>query len=271
MEPLEVLHDSTAAAYELPEQLAALYGGPFGFDGPLLYANFVTTIDGVVALGHRPNASVVISRRNQADRFVMGLLRACADAVLVGAGTLEGGPTHRWTAEHVFPAQAEAFGQLRETLHLAPTPELAVVAGSGALDVSHPALEAGALVLTSNDGARRLRDLPGNVTALGLGAEGRLEPAAIITALRERGHRFVLTEGGPKLFGGLLAAGRADELFLTVSPVLSGRDEAGDRPGLVQGEKFGDTDLRGASLVSVRRHDSHLFLRYALSPRGASV
>ncbi|HYU63230.1 MAG TPA: dihydrofolate reductase family protein, partial [Verrucomicrobiae bacterium] len=54
-----------------------------------VYANFVSSIDGIVALeaGTAPSGGI-ISGRNEADRFVMGLLRAFADAVLVGAGTV---------------------------------------------------------------------------------------------------------------------------------------------------------------------------------------
>ena len=67
--------------------------------------------------------------------------------------------------------------------------------------------------------------------------------------------------GGPTLFGSLLDAGLVDELFLTLSPVLAGRAE-GDRLGLVERlELLPDRRVTG-ELASVRRHGSHLFLRY---------
>jgi len=62
--------------------------GRLGFSTPVVYSNFVSSVDGVVTLGSKPSAGSVISGKYPADRFLMGLLRACADAVLIGAGTL---------------------------------------------------------------------------------------------------------------------------------------------------------------------------------------
>ena len=82
---------------ELPEfhlgaGLAEAYGGPLGFAEPRLYVNFVASLDGVVALPDAIQSNRMISAHSEADRFVMGLLRACADAVLVGAGTMLASP-----------------------------------------------------------------------------------------------------------------------------------------------------------------------------------
>jgi hypothetical protein len=90
LEPLDVVYEAPGLpAWGLPRGLAAAYGGEVGFKRPCLYANFVASLDGVVALGpeYRSSGSA-ISQREPADRFVMGLLRALADAVLIGAGTL---------------------------------------------------------------------------------------------------------------------------------------------------------------------------------------
>ena len=72
----------------LPPALAALYGGDFGVARPALYANFVSSIDGVVALATGAESGQLISGGSEPDRFVMGLLRAVADAVLARSGTL---------------------------------------------------------------------------------------------------------------------------------------------------------------------------------------
>ena len=116
-------------------------------------------IDGIVALeGGRAPSGGIISGRNEADRFVMGLLRAFAEAVLVSAGTVraEGGKA-LWTPDYIFPAAAKAFAALRRALKREKTPRLVIVSGSDALDPSEPALEVGALVLTTAASAKRLR------------------------------------------------------------------------------------------------------------------
>ena len=95
--------------FELPPGLTALYGGAFGLAPSALYANFVESVDGTVALPEAGESGHIISGDNQADRFVMGLLRAAASAVLIGAGTFRASPAHLWTAERIFPAAASEF------------------------------------------------------------------------------------------------------------------------------------------------------------------
>jgi hypothetical protein len=54
------------------------------------------------------------------------------------------------------------------------------------------------------------------------------------------------------------------ELFLTLAPQIAGRDNTSERPGIVKGQLFAPLDPRWSRLVSVKRAESHLFLRYAL-------
>jgi riboflavin biosynthesis pyrimidine reductase len=87
-------------------------------------------------------------------------------------------------------------------------------------------------------------------------------PSAL-AVLRQRGHRLILSEGGPTLFAALLAARAVDELFLTVSPVLAGRGDR-PRPALVEGVELLPGHGLAATLRSLRRSGNHLFLRFAL-------
>jgi riboflavin biosynthesis pyrimidine reductase len=175
-------------------------------------------------------------------------------------------PRTQWTAEHAYPPAAPLFGELRRSRGRSPRPELAVLSGSGSVDPRHPALEEGAVVLTSGRGATRLRRrLPGAATILTVGAETPVDPAAAVEALRQRGHKLILSEGGPLAFGALVAAGLVDELFLTTSPLLAGRSPGSPRPALVeQAELLPDTTVE-CKLLTLRRAGSQLFLRYQLS------
>jgi len=74
---------------------------------------------------------------------------------------------------------------------------------------------------------------------------------------------MVLTEGGPRLLGQLAAGGLLDQLFLTISPVLAGRGDTG-RPGLIAGQELLPGRTEPAELLTVHRHGSYLFLRYAM-------
>ncbi|WP_406439195.1 dihydrofolate reductase family protein [Streptomyces sp. NBC_01613] len=265
METLELLYEaSERPRFGLPPALATAYGGELGFTLPCVYANFVTSIDGVVALGPEYQSSgSAISGREPADRFVMGLLRASADAVLIGAGTLRATPRHRWTPDHVCPEAAVDFAKFRRDLGRATQPELVVVTASGDLPTEHPALQSGALVATTVDGACRLDGrLPPACTLLTVG-EGSLRMVDVLAALQVHGHMAVLTEGGPHLIGNLIGEGLLDELFLTTSPVLAGRADI-SRPGLVAGLELLPNRPAWVDLISVRRRESFLFLRYRL-------
>ncbi len=81
-----------------------------------MFANFVSTLDGVVAIPSLPASNRLIAADSSADRFVMGLLRACSDAVVIGAGTLSASPRSLWTPARAFPDAAEAFAELRRRL-----------------------------------------------------------------------------------------------------------------------------------------------------------
>src|SRR5438067_545946 len=107
---LELLHEEKAPrAFPLPAGLRAAYGGDLGFERPRVFANFVSSVDGVVALEEREESGGIISGRDEGDRFVMGLLRACADGVLVGAGTFRKAGPHLWYPERIFPEAAPAW------------------------------------------------------------------------------------------------------------------------------------------------------------------
>ena len=257
--------------FDLPAALAEAYGGPLGFSEPRLYANFVASLDGVVAIPGEIQSNRMLSAQSEADRFVMGLLRACADAVLVGAGTMLGSPRTLWTAEHAYPPAAPLYGELRRSRGRPPRPTLAVLSGSGSVDPRHPALEEGSLVLTSERGEARLRGrLPRATTILAVGAEAHVDPTVAVDALRRRGHELILSEGGPTAFGGLVAAGLVDELFLTTSPLVAGRSRRSPRPALVEHAEFLPATTVEAQLLTLRRAGSHLFARYQL-PTGQAL
>jgi riboflavin biosynthesis pyrimidine reductase len=264
---LELLYEEPGLAeFGLPEELLRLYGGGLGLEGPCLVANFVETIDGVVAIPDVPKSNALVSDSSEADRLVMGLLRARADAILIGSGTLAGSPRGTWRAERVYPAGADAFAELRRMHSLAPQPVVAVVTTGRTLDLGHPLLAEGALLLTTSAGESRLRGaLPEATEVVAVNDGERVDLRLALELLRRRGHEVILSEAGPTTFAELVAAGLVDDLFLTISPVLAGR-AGSTRFGLAEGIEFLPDSRVGWRLRSARRAGNHLLLRYALSP-----
>jgi riboflavin biosynthesis pyrimidine reductase len=238
-----------------------------------VYGNFATTLDGVVSLNHPGAASGgEITGHAPHDRFLMGLLRATADAVVVGAGTLRAVPHHLWTPEHVFPSRALDFADLRRRLGRSTVPLNVVVTAGGKLDLQLPVFSSGkvpALIVTTSRGARRLSPhrLPPTTRLVVAGRSDRLTARAVLRTIQQVGrHRSILVEGGPHLIGTFLGENLLDELFLTLAPQIAGRDGSVARPGLVEGRLFAPHDPRWGSLLGARRGGDHLYLRFGFGP-----
>jgi len=293
LEPLATLYErEPAPAGTLPPALAALYDGglaiPEGTGArPYVVANFVETIDGVVSYDDAPgkNGGGPISGESKPDHAVMGLLRALADAVIVGAGSLNAEAGHLHTPAFIYPPLAAEYATWRERLGRGARPPLTVVvSASGRVNLDEatfhqpfiPPLLARegsgvgfALIATTRAGAALLaaHGLPAGVEAFAVGEDdaGGVAPGALLEVLaREHGVRVALHEGGPRLFAAFLAAGCVDELFLTFAPQFAGRARGSRRPALVEGRAFAPEGAPWAALLSVKRAGGHLFLRYRL-------
>jgi riboflavin biosynthesis pyrimidine reductase len=248
------------------------YGGALEFPPaprPYVVVNFVASIDGVASLGVADGTdSSKLSGGSRADRYLMALLRARADVTVIGAGTLRATPGHQWVPSAVAGDQAaldEAYRAERNgTSEPAP---LVIVSGSGNLP-AHMALDAPATstaVLTDAAGAARVRRAHPLVSVIEVKREDQMDGTALISAVTGAfGGGVVLCEGGPTLFGQLLAGGAVQELFLTVSPRIAGRKHDQPRPGVVDGWTADPNALLPARLVSLHRAQDHLFLRYSL-------
>ncbi|CAL9560134.1 hypothetical protein SUDANB58_04624 [Streptomyces sp. enrichment culture] len=231
-----------AAAYAYPEPGA---GGP----GVWLRANMVSTLDG--AAQHEGRSQPI---SGAADMRIFGTLRALADVVVVGAQTVR--------QEGYRPARARAeFAELRRAAGQGPAPAVAVVSAGLELDFSLPLFTSPlvpTLILTGAaappERIAAAQEAGARVVIAGDGAG--VEPARAVRALADLGHTRLLTEGGPRLLGQLIAAGVLDELCLTVSPTLT----AGDAQRVAEGPSV--KVPRRFELVSLLEEEGFLFSRY---------
>jgi riboflavin biosynthesis pyrimidine reductase len=216
----------------------------------------------VVAIPSVPKSNRLIAAGSESDRFVLGLLRACADVLVIGSGTLTASPRSTWSPAEAFPDATAAFAELRHRLGRPARLDVAVLTSSGRVDPAHPAFAAGAVAITTDDGAAKLAGSLPESSLIVLGPS--LDPARALTELGARGHRLILHEGGPHAIGPFLESRLVDELFLTISPLLTGRDASDRRLALVEGTDLLPGGPPGASLLGIRRDEDHVFLRYRL-------
>ncbi|MFB4314628.1 dihydrofolate reductase family protein [Actinomadura sp. 21ATH] len=210
-------------------------------DAPALRIGMVMSADGSVT----DDEGWTDRLGGEADFRVFRTLRALADAILVGAGTVRTG--------RLGPARLRA--DLRERRGGPPAP-IVVVSRTLDLDWSLPlftAAETPTIVVTSR--AALARHAP-PVRAVAAGEEEIDLPAAV-RLLREEFPRL-LCEGGPALTTSLIREGLADELCLNVAPTLYG---GGPRHTRLLGELPAEVRLRPAA---VYEDEGVLFLRYRL-------
>jgi riboflavin biosynthesis pyrimidine reductase len=236
-----------------------------------MIGNFVTTPSSVVTL-NIPDQSGggPISGFDPHDHLVMGLLRAVADAVIVGAGTLRAvSPEHRWTATYIYPALASSYQHLRVSLLKEDQPLNVIVTARGEVNLALPLFQEGLVpvcIVTTPQGERHLREqpIPPGVQIACVPGTPDISAHEIVQAVcRVRDCTLILVEGGPRVLGSFLAKHLLDELFLTLAPQIAGRDQQVERPGLVSGQLFAPEHPLWGTLISVKRGGSHLFLRYA--------
>jgi riboflavin biosynthesis pyrimidine reductase len=231
---------------ELPE----LYGYPAELGRVWLRANFIASLDGGATFGGTTGRL-----GGPGDRAVFTLLRELADVILVGAGTVR---AEDYSGARLSIAQRQG----RQDRGQCEVPQLAIVTKSGRLDRDMPVFtrtEVPPLVCTCAAVAdHTLRALGGlaDVVACSDDDPERVNEAAVLAALADRGLYRVLTEGGPMLFSSFVERNMLDELCLTIAPSLVGglASRIATGPGQVL------TAMRCAHILT--DDDGYLYTRY---------
>jgi riboflavin biosynthesis pyrimidine reductase len=284
--PFEVLFDR-AEPSPLDDEAYAPYGN-FGFPAPRagrpwIYSNFVQSLDGITTLLGKHGSGGEISQSRE-DRWLMDLLRAHADGLLMGMNTMleeqrSRGPESRGI---VFQVADPRLRELRQRLGKGRERNIFVTRAADLELSRYKAFDGDAVdaaVLTSPAGAGRLRSQSGHshvaIIAAGEGESFDL-PQGIRQLRDELGIEYLLCEGGPTLYGSLARADLVDEKFMTVSPVEVGQlvppqqerlpSKANVAP-LLRPTVFGGPGFTGENIthwtwLSCRKVGDHQFNRY---------
>lgn len=245
---------------------------------PWIYANFVQTLDGIVSLLGDEASGADIGGLPE-DRWLMDLLRAHADAVILGMGTLRAEqrlqrPRPRGPVFRIVHPELE---QLRTRLGRGRQRNILVTAHAAFQLGDYAVFDGGlvdATVVTTHEGARNLdaqrAGHPGvDVIAVDPAGDSVDLPQAVAALQQRYGIRYLLCEGGPSLYSAMLTAGLIDEKFLTVSPVEVGAMSAhGPRPTVLPGVSLSRQDAvrwRWLSCRKVADYQFHRFRREASS------
>lgn len=224
-------------------------------DRPWVVIGMVSSLDGATALAGRSG-----SLGGPADKAVFRAVRALADIILVGAGTVR--------AENYGPVTLSdsALAARRAAGRRADAPRLAIVTADLGLDpgdrvFSDPARRP--LVCTTADADSGAVDELDAVAEVRRYGTGRVDVGALLADLSRDGVGVVVSEGGPTLNGALVDAGVVDELCLTLSPLLAG----GDSHRIVHRAQAVRREFELASLLI---EDDLLFGRWVRAQPGSS-
>jgi riboflavin-specific deaminase-like protein len=228
---------------------------------PYVIINMVSSLDGKVV--HEGKASQIGS---PTDRALMRTLRAHADAVMVGAGTLR--------AEKLRLDVPEDISRERESRGLKPQPLAVVATMSGDVPLEKNLLGSSPdnlLILASPKVPQsRLAALSrvANVQIMpDETGDPHLDPTEVLKVLKKRyAVDVLLIEGGPTFNHILISSCLADELFITLAPKLLG----GEKPealNILEGRPL-IQKTEQPELISIHLSGNELFLRYLLCSTG---
>jgi riboflavin-specific deaminase-like protein len=222
---------------------------------PYVILNMVSTVDGRASIDGRSGAI-----GGRADRVLFHALRASVDAVMAGAGTIRVERYGRIIA-------SEAGRERRLQLGRSEEPLACIVSGRLSLSPDIPLLaDPAAHVAILTPSGASLTGVAAQIEYVRAERDGRLDLPLALAELSERfGVRTLLCEGGPHLNAELLLAGLVDELFLSLAPKLAGGEAVtGESLRILAGGEF--EEPLELELLTVLEHQSHLFLRYAVTP-----
>ncbi len=218
-----------------PVDLAGLYLGhdlrSLGSPGdkPFVYSNFVTSLDGRIAVPHptRPGLIVPDQVANSRDWRLFQELAVQADIVITSGRYLRDYADGR--AQEILRVYDDpGFADLkawRLDQGLPLYPDLAVISGSLNFPVP-PALTAedrSVLVVTTRAAsADRVAELENQLARVVVAGDDRVQGGELIASLANEGYGTVYSATGPKVLHLLLAAGKLDRLYLTYANRILG-------------------------------------------------
>jgi 2,5-diamino-6-(ribosylamino)-4(3H)-pyrimidinone 5'-phosphate reductase len=221
-------------------------------DRPFVYINMATTVDGKITSAVREYPRFA----SETDRLNMDILRARADAILVGAGTIRADNPSLLVRD-------EGMREYRKSLGKHKGPMKVLVTASAAIGTDYR-------FFNEEDGGKRLvatveeahdenlAPFEGRAEVLRIGS-GAVDLPALLAELKRRGVEKLLAEGGGEMNWQLIDGGLVDELFITFAPSLLGGRDA---PTAVEGEGLAMERQVRLRLLEMRREEDEIFCRY---------
>jgi riboflavin biosynthesis pyrimidine reductase len=196
--------------------------------GPFVYANFVVSLDGRIAIPHPSGDGLTVPQAtaNERDWRLFQELIAQADVLISSGRYLRDWAEGR--AQELLRVDDPRFADLgtwREQRGLPRYPDFAILSNS--LDFPIPLALTGsgrkAIIFTSGSpSARRVREIEARLGQVIVAGDQRVEGSSLVRHLVELGYRTIYSAAGPQVLHALVSDGALNRLYLTHANRLLG-------------------------------------------------
>jgi riboflavin biosynthesis pyrimidine reductase len=193
-----------------------------------VYGNFVTSLDGRIAIPHPTRSGMIVPKNtaNNRDWRLFQELAAQADLIISSGRYLRDWADGR--AQEILRVDDPDFADLkawRLAQGLPPQPDIAVISGSLEFPIPE-VLTAGerkvVVFTTANPDPARVKEIEAKAGQVIVAGEASVAGDRMVQHMTERGYRTVYSAAGPKVLHLLLAGGVLDRLYLTHANRLLG-------------------------------------------------
>ncbi len=206
-----------------------------------VYSNFVTSIDGRIAIPHpsRPGLMVPKATANERDWRLFQELAAQADIIISSGRYLRDWADGR--AQEILQIDDPRFADLRqwrEERGLPPQPDIAIISGSLRFPIPDVLTAGGRKIVvftTANPDPGRVAEIEAKAGQVVVAGDNSVDGVSLIKHMTEMGYQTVYSATGPKVLHLLLAGGALNRLYLTQANRLLGGQPFST---IVEGELF---------------------------------
>ena len=193
-----------------------------------VYSNFVTSIDGRIAIPHPSRSGLVVPKdiANERDWRLFQELAAQADIIISSGRYLRDWAEGR--AQEILQIDDPRFADLRqwrEDRGLLPQPDIAIISGSLRFPIPDVLTAGGRRVVvftTANPDPDRVAEIESKAGQVVIAGDKSVDGAMLVQRMAEMGYRTVYSATGPKVLHLLLAGGALNRLYLTQANRLLG-------------------------------------------------
>lgn len=220
---------------------------------PFVSINMAMSADGKITSARREEPSFTSPR----DKKTMDKLRAEADAILVGAGTLRADDPPLHVRDSEMKAYRRSLGKPESLLNVLVTASAKVDPGAR---IFRGGRDRCIVATVENVEAERIARLSEVAEVWTLG-HGAVDLPALLSRLSARGIERLLVEGGGELNWGFFRDDLVDEVYVTVAPTVLGGREA---PTPCEGDGFAMAARRRLELAASEVVGGEIFCRYTV-------